>query len=345
MNHITKRSIGQTGLEVTLLGLGGTALANMYSAISAEQARETVQAAFDAGLRYFDTAPLYGRGLSETRLGSALAALPRAQIVISTKVGYALEPARPARDAGIFVEPLPNTVRFDYSRDAVLRSVEGSLQRLGTDRLDIVYIHDPDESLSIQPGHDPYERSHFGEVMVGAYPALHEMRAQGVIRAVGIGMNQWQMLYDFARAGEFDCFLLAGRYTLLEQGALEPLLSHCAANGISIVIGGPYNSGILASGASEGAYYNYAPAPPDILERTRRIEAVCARHGVPLAAAALQFPLCHPAVASVIPGMRSPAEIRASLAYLAQSIPPAFWDELKDLELIDAASPVPAGGR
>jgi D-threo-aldose 1-dehydrogenase len=344
MHPAQQRAIGKTGLSVTLLGLGGTALANMYSAISAEQALETIQAAFAAGLRYFDTAPLYGRGLSETRLGAGLASLPRSQIVISTKVGYTLEPAPPGLAAGIFIEPMPNAVRFDYSRDAVLRSVEGSLQRLGCDRLDILYIHDPDESLSVQPGHDPYERSHFAEVMQGAYPALRELRSQGVIRAIGAGMNQWQMLYDFAREAEFDCFLLAGRYTLLEQGALEPLMSHCTAKGISIVIGGPYNSGILATGPIAGAYYNYAPAPPDILERTRRIEAVCARHRVPLPAAALQFPLGHPAVASVIPGMRSRAELQTNLAYLEHSIPSEFWAELKALELIDPASPVPEGG-
>ena len=344
MNPTTKQTIGNTGLEVTLLGVGGTAFANMYSAVSPEQAIQTIQAAYGAGIRYFDTAPLYGRGLSETRLGAGLAALPHPEVVISTKVGYALEPAAPDLSAGIFVEPMPNAVHFDYSRDAVLRSIEGSLERLSCDRLDIIYIHDPDETLSIQPGRDQYDKSHFAEVMQGAYPALHELRAQGIIRAVGVGMNQWEMLREFARAGNFDCFLLAGRYTLLEQGALHSLMADCAERGISLVIGGPYNSGILATGATEDAYYNYAPAPPDILERTHCIEAVCARHSVPLPAAALQFPLGHPAVASVIPGVRSPTEVQANLGYLEHSIPLEFWVELKALELIDPASPVPVGG-
>jgi D-threo-aldose 1-dehydrogenase len=343
MNPTTTRTVGTTAVEVTLLGLGGTAFANMYSAVDVEQAVETIRAAYVAGIRYFDTAPLYGRGLSETRLGAGLAALARPKVLVSTKVGYMLEPAPPNVNAGVFVESLANKVRFDYSRDAVLRSIEGSLARLGSDRLDIIYIHDPDESISLEPGRAPYERSHFAEVMDGAYPALHDLRAQGVIGAIGVGMNQWEMLCDFARAGDFDCFLLAGRYTLLEQGALTPLMTLCTQRRISVVIGGPYNSGILATGAGADAYYNYAPAPPEITERTRQIEAVCARHAVPLPAAALQFPLAHPAVVSIIPGMRSPTEVEASVAYLAQAIPGDFWAELKHLGLIDPASPVPTG--
>lgn len=345
LNPATKRAIGRTRLSVTQFGLGGTAFANMYNAVSTGQAAQTIEAAYAAGIRYFDTAPLYGHGLSETRLGAGLADCPRDEIVISTKVGYTLETAPAGGIAkDVFVDPLPYALRFDYSRDAVLRSIEGSLKRLGTECLDILYIHDPDESLSIQAGRGPYDKSHFAEVMEGAYPALHDLRAQGVIGAIGVGMNQWEMLYDFAREGEFDCFLLAGRYTLLEQGALQPLMAHCVAQGISLVIGGPYNSGILATGAVANAFYNYAPAPPEILERTRRIEAVCARYDVPLPAAALQFPLAHPAVASVIPGMRSPEELQANLSSLSHAIPPDFWAELNAQSLIDPASPVPVGG-
>src|SRR5579859_1174948 len=342
MNIAVKRAIGHTPVQVTPLGLGGTAFANMYSAVSEPAALDTIHAAYQAGIRYFDTAPLYGRGLSVMRLGAGLARLPRAEIVISTKVGYALEPRPPeAIPKDLFENPLPFATRFDYSRDGVLRSLESSLQRLQTDRVDIALIHDPDESISTQRNFEPYAKSHFAEVMAGAYPALHDLRSQGVIKAIGLGMNQWQMLLDFALAGDFDCFLLAGRYTLLEHAPSLPLLAVCEQKGIAIVIGGPYNSGILATGAVPGAYYNYAPAPPDILERTRQIEAVCARYGVPLPAAALQFPFGHPAVVSVIPGARSTGEVEANLRLWEHPIPPDFWHELQDLGLVDAAARLP----
>jgi D-threo-aldose 1-dehydrogenase len=314
----------------------------MYNAVSEQAALETIQSAYQAGIRYFDTAPLYGHGLSEVRLGAGLAQLPRAELAISTKVGYALDP-RPAEaiPKDVFENPLPFATRFDYSRDGVLRSLEASLQRLQTDHVDVVLIHDPDESVSTQRGFEPYARSHFAEVMAGAYPTLHDLRAQGVIQAIGLGMNQWQMLLDFAQAGDFDCFLLAGRYTLLEHAPAYPLMAFCEQKGISIVIGGPYNSGILASGAVPGAYYDYAPAPQDILERTRAIQAVCGRFNVPLPAAALQFPFGHPAVASVIPGARSAAEVQANARLLQHPIPADFWLELQALGLVDAAARLP----
>ena len=344
MDISLKRPIGHTPAQVTQLGLGGTAFANMYQAVPEQGAHDTIQAAYQAGIRYFDTAPLYGRGLSETRLGAGLATLPRETLVISTKVGYALMP-QPAGAAprDVFQDPLPFVTRFDYSRDGVLRSLEGSLQRLQTDHVEIVLIHDPDESVSTKRGADLYATSHFAEVMAGAYPALHELRAQGVIKAIGLGMNQWQMLADFARAGDFDCFLLAGRYTLLEHAPSQAFMALCEQKGISIVIGGPYNSGILATGAVPGAYYNYAPAPDDILQLTGQIEAVCARHGVPLPAAALQFPFGHPAVASVIPGARSAAEAQANVGLFQYPIPRDFWLELQALGLVDAAARLPQG--
>ncbi|HEY0419992.1 MAG TPA: aldo/keto reductase, partial [Acetobacteraceae bacterium] len=236
MNIAKKRAIGNTPLLVTQLGMGGTGFGNLYKAVSEQDSNDTIQAAYRAGIRYFDTAPLYGHGLSETRLGAGLAALPRGALVISTKVGYALDP-QPAGAAAqdVFENPLPFATRFDYSQDGVLRSLEGSLRRLQTDHVEIALIHDPDESVSTKRGSDLFARSHFAEVMAGAYPALHELRAQGVIKAIGLGMNQWEMLADFAEAGEFDCFLLAGRYTLLEHAPALAFMDLCERKKISIV--------------------------------------------------------------------------------------------------------------
>ncbi|HWK46732.1 MAG TPA: aldo/keto reductase, partial [Stellaceae bacterium] len=231
---------------------------------------------------------------------------------------------------------------FDYSRDAVMRSIEGSLKRLGTDYIDMLAIHDPDEALHFAPGEDPYARSRFKEAMDGAYPALDDLRSQGVIKAIGVGINQWQMLSDFVVAGRFDYFLLAGRYTLLEQEPLATLLPLCAERGTKIVIGGPYNSGILATGAVTGATFNTQLAPERVLERVRRIAAVCARHGVALPAAALQFPLAHPLVVSVIPGARSIEELDQNLTYMREKIPAALWTDLEAEGLVDPASPLPS---
>ena len=343
MKHDKKQKIGKYGLEVTQMGMGGAALGNLYATVGEATATDTIAAAYGAGIRYFDTAPLYGYGRSETRLGAGLSRYKRNEWVISTKVGYSLVPrtAEEPSDSP-FVDVLPFETVFDYSRDAVLRSVEESLRRLQTDRVDILFIHDADEGASTEPGFsDPYANSHFSEVMQEVYPVLDELRAQKVVQAIGAAMNQWQMLYDFAVEGHFDCFLLAGRYTLLEQESLRRLLPLCEEKNIRIVIGGPYNSGILASGAVEGAYYNYLLAPEDILERTRQIQEVCERHNVPLQGAALQFPFGHPAIASIIPGARSTAEIEANIAFFEHKIPVDFWDELKDSSLIAADAPLP----
>jgi D-threo-aldose 1-dehydrogenase len=339
---LSKRTIGKTGVSVTEMGLGSTPLGNMYRAMDLEGAIATVHAAADAGIRYIDTAPVYGFGLSETRVGQGIAALPRAELTISTKVGYTLVPVDPAEQKpGIWDKPPPMGSVFDWSRDAVLRSIEGSLKRLDITAIDMIAIHDPDESVFLKPGDDPYAHTHFKEAMDGAYPVLADLRSQGVIKAVGVGMNQWQMLCDFAVAGDFDYFLLAGRYTLLDQDSLARLLPLCEQRGVSLIIGGPYNSGILATGAVAGATYDYQPAAPELLQRVRNIEAVCARHGVSLQAAALQFPLHNPVVASIIPGARSIAEVQANLGFLQQPIPPAFWAELKAERLIDPAAPTP----
>jgi len=337
-----KEKMGPYDLQVTRLGLGGTAFGNMYSALDESAAVEVVDAAVAAGICYFDTAPLYGYGLSEKRLGQGLAQHVREEVVISSKVGYMLVP-RPEgqEDHTPFVDIPPLASVFDYSRDGVLRSIESSLERLQTDHLDIVLIHDPDESRSNDPDWQPGDKGHFDEVMAGAYPALEQLRAEGVVKAIGLGMNQWQMLADFARVGDFDAFLLAGRYTLLEQESLRELLPLCVEKNVRIIVGGPYNSGILATGAVEGAMYNYAPANQQILQRVRGIEAVCARHGVPLRAAALQFPFGHEAVATVIPGARSVGEVRQNVELLEVEIAADFWAEIKGEGLVDEQAPLP----
>ncbi len=342
MQACDREKIGLHGLEVTRLGLGGTTFGNMYSALDDQEALDVIDASYVAGVRYFDTAPLYGYGMSETKMGPGLARYNRDEIAISSKVGYVLKERQEGDDyVDLFVDAPKLTSYFDYSRDAVLRSIEGSLKRLKTDRLDIVLIHDPDDGKSIEPGWVPGDRANFDQVMAEAYPALAELREQGVVKAIGLGMNQWQMLADFARAGNFDAFLLAGRYTLLEQESLRELLPLCAERDVRIIIGGPYNSGILATGAIEGATYNYAAAPEPLLERVRGIEAVCARHDVPLQAAALQFPFGHSAVATVIPGARTVAEVEGNVGFLQHAISADFWAELKQEGLIDAASPTP----
>lgn len=341
MKASDREKVGSHGLEVTRLGLGGTTFGNMYSALEEQEGLDVIDASYNAGVRYFDTAPLYGYGLSEARMGPGLARYDRDEIAISSKVGYMLKERQEGDDyVELFVDAPKLTSYFDYSRDAVLRSIEGSLERLKMDRLDIVLIHDPDDGKSIEPGWVPGDRVNFDRVMAGAYPALAQLREQGVVKAIGLGMNQWQMLADFARAGDFDAFLLAGRYTLLEQESLRELLPLCVEKNVRIVVGGPYNSGILATGAIEGAYYNYAPAPAHLMERVRGIEAVCARHAVPLQAAALQFPFGHPAVATVIPGARSVAEVESNVGFVEHAISADFWAELKQEELIDAESPV-----
>ena len=343
MNRDKMQEIGEQGLEVTQMGMGGAALGNLYTVVEDIVSTETITSAYSAGIRYFDTAPLYGYGRSENRLGSGLSRYKRDEFVISSKVGYSLLPRteeEPPESPFVDVPPLDKA--FDFSRDAVLRSIEESLKRLQTDRIDVLFIHDPDEGISIQPDFDdPYAISHFAKVMDQVYPALDELRAQKVVKAVGVAMNQWQMLYDFAVEGDFDCFLLAGRYTLLEQAPALKFLPRCEEKNIRVVIGGPYNSGILATGAVEGAYYNYLPATPEVLDRTRRIQEVCVRHNVSLQAAALQFPFGHPSIASVIPGARSAAEIESNVAFFEEPIPAEFWTELRDHSLVAGEAPLP----
>lgn len=330
--------IGNGGLTFTELGFGAAPLGNLYRAISEAEAEAILEAAWAGGVRTFDTAPLYGLGLSETRLNRFLRGKPRDEYVLSTKIGRLFRVTTPDQRDGFgkwFDVPARNEV-YDYGYDAVFRSLEFSLERLGLDRVDILYAHDLDLfNHKTQAALD----ARLAEFMAGGYGALVELREQGVIRAFGAGVNEWQPCQWMAERGDFDLFLLAGRYTLLEQEALESFLPLCQGRGIGIVVGGPYNSGILATGPRPGAFYNYDPAPPAILDRVARIEAVCKAHGVRMVDAAFRFPLCHPAVVSVIPGGQGVREVEANLAAERAEIPAALWADLKSEGLVRPDAP------
>jgi D-threo-aldose 1-dehydrogenase len=308
-------------------------MAGLYSAVDEDTALEAVDAAWDAGIRYFDTAPHYGLGLSERRLGRALAARPRDDYVVSTKVGRLLVPNPECghvrdRAEGFDVAAAEHRV-WDFSADGVRRSLESSLGRLGMDRVDAVLIHDPDH--------------HWRQAIEKAYPALDELRHQGVIGAVGAGMNQWQMLADFVQYADLDFVLVAGRYTLLDQSALDVLLRLCADRGVSAVAASVFNSGLLATAEPQPhATFDYAPVPAAMLERAKRIAAVCASHDVSLPQAALAFPLAHPAVVSVLVGMRSASEVTTDVALAASPVPPGLWHDLADAGLLRRDAPTPA---
>jgi D-threo-aldose 1-dehydrogenase len=334
MAGMAQRRLGRSGLELTELGFGGAPLGALYSDPGDEVAADALAAAFAAGVRYVDTAPFYGHGLSEHRVGAGLRRLPGDAMVVSTKVGRLLRPAPDAAPASMFEAPLPFAVAFDYSYEATMRSLEDSYQRMGRARIDIALIHDCNPRWH----GDAYPRR-FGEAMEGAYRALDELRQAGVVRAVGVGVNDPEVCLAFARAGRFDCFMLAGRYTLLDQSGLDELLPHCEREGIGILLAAPFNSGILATGAVDGARFFYEPAPPAILQRVSRIEAVCRRHDVPLAAAALRFPLGHPAVTSVVVGCRDRAEVLANADLVRRPVPEAFWAELKAEALLPKGAP------
>ncbi|PJI89366.1 aldo/keto reductase [Sphingomonas koreensis] len=325
------------------LAFGAASIGNLYRAVPEAQARDVVARAWDAGVRTFDTAPHYGFGLSEKRLGAALAELDPAQsAIVSTKIGRRLDP-RPDADLSAmrqaFVSPEPYESVFDYSYDAVMRSYEGSLKRLRRDRIDILYAHD----IGVF-AHGAAHPRRFAEFMGGGYRAMLKLRDSGAVGAIGIGVNEVAVCIEMLGAGEIDLIMLAGRYTLLEQDPLDDLLPLCARRGVRLVIAGPYNSGILAKGVRHGGAipnFNYEPAPPAILERVGAIEDVCAKHGVPLAAAALQFPLAHPQVASVVPGMGSVRQVDDALALMARVIPVTLWEELRDAGLIRRDAPLP----
>jgi D-threo-aldose 1-dehydrogenase len=324
--------LGRTGLSVSALALGTAPLGNLYAAVTEEEAEATIRDALTAGLTYLDTAPHYGLGLAEQRLGRVLAGLPRTSFVLSTKVGRLarrLQEGETADPHGFVDAPAGKRV-WDFSRIGVARSLEESLDRLGLDHVDVVYLHDPDD--------------HEREALEQAFPALADLRDQGVVRAIGAGMNQAEMLTRFVRRFDLDVVLVAGRYSLLDQRAFIELLPACEERGVAVVVGGVFNSGLLAD-PRPGAPFDYVPARPELVARATRMQEVCARHGVPLRAAALAFPYGHPAVTSVLVGVRSPAELREDVALYAQGVPAELWEELVASGLLPAHVPVPKGPR
>lgn len=327
------------GIRFTELGFGTAPLGNLYRAVSDEDAHNVLQAAWDTGCRYFDTAPLYGLGLSELRVGNFLRTKPRDEYVVSTKAGRLLKVCRPESRTGIgkFFDTPSRQEVYDYSYDGVMRSFEASFERTGLDRFDILFCHDVD---IFTHGSRQASDARVEEFMRGGYYAMLSLRDQGVIRAFGGGINEWQVCETLARRGDFDLFLLAGRYTLLEQEALASFLPLCTERGIGIVLGGPYNSGILARGPSDTAQYNYSNAPREVVDRVRGINAVCERHGVKMIEAALNFPLRHPAVVSVIPGGQSVEEVQSNREILGKDIPAALWSDLKSEGLMLQDAPV-----
>lgn len=337
MKRVQQRRIGTTELAVDTLGFGCAPLGNLYAPISDGDARDLLGTAWNLGFRYYDTAPHYGQGLSERRLGDALRAHRGEGYVLSTKVGRLLTPAGYATERHLYQSPMPFDIVYDYSYDGVMRSFEDSLQRLGLDRVDILYMHDIGEAT-----HGSDNAALFETAMSGGYRALDELRRDGCVSAIGLGVNEWQVCEAAMDHGDWDCFLLAGRYTLLEQNALDTFLPKCVERRCSVVVGGPYNSGILVTGTRGRGHYNYAAAPKDVLSVVKRIEAICRDFGVPLPAAALQFPLAHPAVASVIPGMARVKHVGGTQRYFNAAIPPAFWAALRDAELVRPDAPLPS---
>ena len=340
MDPLATRRLGKSGVELTQLGFGGAPLGDLFTRVEDGVAERTLQAAWDGGIRYFDTSPWYGRGQSEHRFGRFLYRQPRAELVLSTKVGRVLRrPARPDTfDTGFWAGGLPFEHVFDYSYDAIMRSFEDSLQRLGMNRIDLLIIHDLDYR---HHEHEPKVAAYLAQLATSGWRALDELRAAGVIRGIGAGINELGMIPRFLDLVDLDFFLLAMRYTLMEQDTLDVELPYCERRDVGIVIGGVFNSGILATGAVPGAKYNYEDATPEIMARVDAIDAVCRRHDVPLIAAALQFPLGHPAVTSVIPGGIMPEHVEANLAHMRREIPAALWAELKAEGLIRGDAPVP----
>jgi D-threo-aldose 1-dehydrogenase len=339
MDPRARRQLGRTGLALTQLGMGTAPLGDLWERISEAQAQASLAAAWQSGVRYFDTAPWYGNTLAEQRLGHFLRQQPRAEFAISTKVGrvYTRPRDQDRFDPGFWAGGLQFQLRFDYGYDGVMRSFEDSLHRLGLPRVDLLVIHDVDRGYH---GDDAGVERCFAQLDGGGIRALQELKAAGDIKGFGAGINEAPMLGRFLDRFDLDFFLVAMPYTLLDQAPLEDALPRCVERGIGIVIGSPYASGILATGAIEAARYNYAPATPEILEKTRKIQAVCEHHGVPLSAAALQFPLGHPAVAAVIPGAVTPEEAVRNVATMQVEIPAGLWAELKAEGLLHREAPV-----
>ena len=334
--------LGSSGVHVTELGFGTASLGNLYKAVSNQEAENTLTAALHSGINYYDTAPRYGLGLSERRLGDALRSRSKADYIISTKVGRLLTPDRRADTKSNrygFETPMPFDAHYDYSYDGIMRSFDDSLQRLGLAEIDILLVHD----IGIDT-HKMQDSLYFNQFKNSGYRALESLRQQKLIKAVGLGVNETQICERVMSLGQFDCFLIAGRYSLLEQAAIDSFLPQCQAHGASVILGGPYNSGILATGVKKGdtPFYNYAPAPQHIIKQVQKIQSVCKDYNVPLAAAALQFPLAHSQVATVIPGLGSQLQVAQTHQLFNHDIPDELWHELKRLGLIRDEAPVPS---
>jgi D-threo-aldose 1-dehydrogenase len=332
-----KKKFGRIDLEVTAFSFGTAPVGNFLEPISETESQAMFETAWDAGVRLYDTAPMYGHGLSELRTGHYLRWKPRDEYVLASKVGRVLKPAKretigfaPWADAAAF------TMHFDYSYDGTMRAFEDSLQRLGLERMDLCFIHDIDRFTRGDEQPEVFKRA-----MDGCWRALEKLRDEHVVRAIGVGVNEWEVCYEALKQRDFDGFLLAGRYTLLEQEALNGFLPLCEERGAAVLVGGGFNSGILATGARPGAKYNYSPAPAAVLEKVARIEKVCAEYGVPLPAAALQFVTAHPAIPSFIAGTRSVEQLKQNLEWFSHLIPAAFWIELKRQGLLRDDAPTP----
>jgi len=337
MQPSDKFNFGRIDLAVSAFSFGGAPIGNIFTPIDEAVSEAMIERAWEAGVRYFDTAPMYGHGLSELRVGHALRWKPRDQFVLSSKVGRVLKPARRADiDFAPWNDAAANRMQFDYSYDGTMRSFDDSLQRLALEYIDILFIHDIDRFTR---GDEQAEV--FASAMDGCWKALERLRAQGVVKAIGVGVNEWEVCQAALEQRDFDCFLLAGRYTLLEQDSNRTFLPLCQQRGAAVVIGGGFNSGILATGARAGAKYDYAPAPPGIMQRTAAIETVCRRFDVPLPAAAMQFVVAHPAIPSFIAGTRTVEQLERNLAWFGHDIPVDFWHTLKAERLIAEDAPTP----
>ena len=337
MQPSDKAKFGRTGLEVTKLSFGTAPIGNIFREITEDTADGMIQSAWNAGIRYFDSAPMYGHGLAELRTGGSLRWKRRDDFVLSSKVGRKLFPCKrseidfaPWCNAGAFRS------EFDYSYDGTMRSFEDSLQRMALERMDICFIHDVDRFT-----HGDRQPEVFAQAMDGCWRALEKLRSEGVVKAIGVGVNEWEVCQAALEMHDFDCFLLAGRYTLYEQESLDTFLPLCEERNAAVVLGGGFNSGILATGAIEGAKYNYAPAPGHVLDKVGKIEKVCGRHDVPLPAAAMQFAIAHPAIPTFVAGTRTVEQLENNLKWFSHPIPGDFWAELKFEGLLREDAPTP----
>lgn len=332
------RKFGRSGLEVTAFAFGTAPIGNFLREIDEPTADAMIQHAWDAGVRFYDTAPMYGHGLSELRTGHGLRWKARSDFVLASKVGRILRPARRSEiNFAPWSNAASNAMAFDYSYDGTMRSFEDSLQRLALEHIDILFIHDIDRFTR---GDEQPEV--FRQAMDGCWRALEKLRSEGLVKAIGVGVNEWEVCYEALKQRDFDCFLLAGRYTLLEQESLNDFLPLCVRRNVTVLVGGGFNSGILATGAVPGAKYNYSPAPQPVMDKVAKIEAVCRSHDVPLPAAALQFVVAHPAIPSFCAGTRTVEQLRQNLAWFSHPIPADFWSELKHRKLLREDAPVPA---